>query len=379
MEYNKQIGRLEKELGDYWQVLKDCNAFVAGGFWTSTFTGKEINDIDIYFRDVKSLRTAICVLMSSLEDAFEDNLEDDGYEDYFLDEDTINEWCLSTHCAGYTDKSIIFITKSGIHLQFIHTKFYESAEDIFNTFDFTINMCAYDFKKDKMFLNENFLVDLAGRNLVVNTNTSFPIISQLRIAKYLERGYKINRKEFLKLSCAVAKLNLNTWEEAISQLAGMYGWTVDEIFDKSKPFSMDELISQLDLLEQKEDIATVLKTGSCEDILNMIDKIYPPVRKSPSDGEVYFYKSVASTEIENIFKSHFREDFLYRTGHVVQDFNQGVYFYKTIRGAKNHKQGGIVIKLKPVDKDTFEIKQDFFGNKYKTNSPMLVVGKVDVK
>lgn len=43
--------KLYDYLGDFAEYLEDYNCFVAGGAISSLFTNKEINDIDIYFRN----------------------------------------------------------------------------------------------------------------------------------------------------------------------------------------------------------------------------------------------------------------------------------------------------------------------------------------
>lgn len=373
--FSKQVARLEQELTGtgLWDTFKGLECFVAGGFWTSVFTGAEINDVDVYFRDIKSLNTFIASCFSRLEDDSED--EDENI--FVKDLDNLNiDWALGLHCVGYTDKSVIFQTKAGLTIQCIHTKFYQSPKEIFDTFDYTINMCAYDFKDDMLVMDDNFLPDLAARRLIVNPKTSFPIISQLRIDKYKQRGYHINRKEFLKLSCAVAALNLSTWDEAIGQLAGMYGWCIDEVFDKTKPFTMSELIEQLDNLEYKEEAVVSIKIGYYDEIIDVIAKQHKG--DAPSLKQSY-YKRVKSTGVDGVFKSWHSPSFEYKLGETVQCEKRGIYLFKSKRLANKSSYGDVLIRLESEHFDEVSLKPDCGDGKYLTTDELRVVEVTSVK
>ena len=369
--FANQVSRLESELSEVkglFDMMKTLGCYVAGGFWTSVFTAKEINDVDIYFRDIKSLRAFVANLMGNLEDEY--NRQEFPSH---LDDLEHFDWYLPVHCVGYTDKSVIFKLKGGLTLQCIHTKFYQSAQEIFDTFDYTINMCAYDMKEDLLVMDDNFLTDLSARRLTVNPKTSFPIISQLRIDKYKQRGYSINRKEFLKLSCAVAALNLTSWEEAISQLAGMYGWCIDKVFDKEKPFSMLELIEQMDKLEYNDQAITPVSTGDYFIIMDYIEEHHPSSEQLP---KVTYYKKVVPVS-EGKFSSWYKNSFIYETGEVVSDKNRGVFLFKELQDAVNYSSGQVVIALQCKDKPKASLKSDGGNGKYSTKDELIVLGQVD--
>ena len=368
--YGNHIARLESDISDVdelWEVMKTLGCYVAGGYWTSVFTNTEVNDIDVYFRSKESLEWC-------LKSAFSEAEVYDVPEEF---EDLVNITSYGLRCIGYTDKSIMFTMKnSGQQVQLIHNKFYESAEDIFNTFDYTINMCAYDLKKDLIIMDDRFPIDVMARRLVVNTNTSFPIISQLRIDKYKQRGYSINRKEFLKLSIAVARLELKTWDQAIKQLAGMYGWCIDDLFDTTKEFSIEELLLQLEDLEfNKQQVKPFEPINDLSTLLDGLDEI----NETPDpDKEYFYYKKVKKTSDPNVFKSQHNSSFMYVIGEKVKCDKRGIFVFKSARKAEEFLMGDTVIKL-TSGKQKAKLLPDSGGGKYSTNSELKVVGVVDFK
>ena len=127
-------------------MLKRYHVIVAGGCITSLFTNKEINDVDMYFKSKKDLSD-------------------------FLYEEMQANWVIA-----HTDKAILF-KYDNKKIQAIYFKFYETAEQIFDTFDFTVCMGAYDFDKEEFVLHNDFLRHNASKILKFNSNTAFPIVS----------------------------------------------------------------------------------------------------------------------------------------------------------------------------------------------------------
>lgn len=200
--------------------------YVAGGALTCIASGKhdEINDYDIYFPTKESAVEAIR---------------------YMKDHDP--------HVTFVSDKSISY-KKDETDIQFIYTDFYPKAEDIFKHFDFTINMIAYDCVKDKLTFDENFWLHLSQRYLSINTQTKFPIITNLRIDKYKKRGFKTSRNQMIKLSLAISNLKIDSWEEAKAQIGNTYGLTLADFNDiKNKPFTLEALFERIDSVSSEVD------------------------------------------------------------------------------------------------------------------------------
>lgn len=245
-------------------VLSEHGCYVAGGAITSIFTNREVNDLDVYFRSVESL-------IAFVENMFGEMNKPKRVNGMFSRISTAELEPFSLIYRGHTNKSILCRTPSGQEVQLIHDRFYETPEDIFNNFDFHLNMGCYDIKEGVFVLSDHFLIDNSARVMTVNPNTAFPIISQLRIDKYKQRGYTINRKEFILLACAVSQLNFMSWSDVKDAVGGMYGYCIDDIFDETVEFSYTELFEQLIELESNDGRFVGLTTAyTCEELVKFI-------------------------------------------------------------------------------------------------------------
>lgn len=227
MDY--ELKKLKEYLGEeLYQILKKRECFIAGGFIRNLFTNSEVNDVDIYFRNKKNL------------------------EELLLDEFNGN------YILSATKKAITLKYDNKL-LQLIHIDYFEAAEKIFNSFDFTCCMGAYDFKNEEFILHKDFLKHNAQRILKFNNNTLFPIVSALRINKYVEKGYNISRKTFIEIMLSINDLQINTFEEFKNQLGGMYGENIDDVFSEElkENFSINKALKEL---SQKE---LIYKESEC--------------------------------------------------------------------------------------------------------------------
>jgi hypothetical protein len=196
------------------ELSEDYDLFIAGGAITSICTNREVNDFDVYIKRG-------CDLFSLLKDI-----------------------CCNSTILSATSKSL-FVCHSGININFIFLDVYDKAEEIFETFDYTCVMGAYDMRTEELFLHEDFLLHNSQRILMFNPKTSFPIMSAIRIKKYVDRGYKISKNEFLRVMLTCSKLNISSYEELGEQIGGLYGIDVEEVFDTDKEFDMDYVIQQI--------------------------------------------------------------------------------------------------------------------------------------
>ena len=227
MKFDRQIKQLifHTNTVDLTSMLKERNCFVAGGALRSIFTGEEINDLDVYFRDFESFKRTIL-----------DMENDAGY------------------CRSYTDKSVLFtLIRDNIvyNVQFIFFKFFDNPEEIFDTFDFTNCMALYDFKTNEIIAKEEFFLHNMQRRLVVNVETSYPILSALRVKKYTDRKYSISKKEFVKIMIAVNRLKINDWSELENHIGGMYGSNIKDVIDITKEYNFENVIEELDKLSEE--------------------------------------------------------------------------------------------------------------------------------
>lgn len=223
-EYEKAL--LKKNLGDLYDELCDLGCYLAGGAITSIFTHRDINDYDLYFRSPK-----------------------DAYE--FITSLDYSRWVVSE-----SDKSFTMSVRDKT-VQVIFFKYFDKAEDIFKTFDFTVCMGAFDFGKEEFVFHEDFFKDNTSRRLVFNSSTAFPINTALRVAKYKEKGYTIDRRQQMRIELAVSRLNINSVALLKRHLGGMYGEEIEKYLklDETEKFDLDEIIERMNdyTLETKEE------------------------------------------------------------------------------------------------------------------------------
>ena len=127
--YNYQKKKLQLSLGRWYDILKKYDVIIAGGSIRSIFCNDEINDFDIY---VKSQDNLIKLLKELYDNCF---------------------------MLCHTDKATLFKTKDDneLMLQVIHLSYFSSPQKVFNMFDFTACMGAYDFKHEEFELSDGFL------------------------------------------------------------------------------------------------------------------------------------------------------------------------------------------------------------------------------
>jgi len=232
--YPKEAKKLQIFSEDLWDILAENGCWIAGGAITSVFTNKEINDVDVYFPS----KEAFCNVMAQVYGVSWSGGGDLSFRD-----------CIVQHV---TNKSILILSNSA-KVQFIVFRFFEDVQQIFDSFDFTAVMGAYDMKNKQFIFHPEFLKHNAQRFLSFNAGTAYPLISMLRVDKYRTRGYSTSKQEMLKIGMAIANKNFDSWDKVIDEVGSMYGIDPKKVFDTSKPFSLDEAISQMDniLLPEK--------------------------------------------------------------------------------------------------------------------------------
>lgn len=255
--YEKELAKLKGFMNaELWGLLQDQGCIIAGGAVTSMFTNKEVNDVDVYFQSKEAFTKVMQELI---------NLN------WRLGYKYEKEYGL-----GYVDGMITIVTNKAVMLlsegnkvQFIVHKFYQSAEEIFQDFDFTVCMGALEMKDEIWKLHEDFFKHNAQRFIQFNEKTSYPLISALRIAKYKEKGYNISKAQFMKVMLAVNAKNIDSWEVLLEELGGMYGTAPEDIFDTLLPFDLSYAMQKLDdvLITEK------MQTQSWSNLDEIVKKI----------------------------------------------------------------------------------------------------------
>ena len=150
--YDWQKRKLKRELGDLYDTFLDYECYLAGGAITSIFTNKDINDYDIFFKHK---------------------------------EDIVRFLNKESYGTNFKSDYAITIAKNGKTIQLIYKHEYPIAQDVLNSFDFSVCMGCYDFSTEEFVLGDALLEDLASKTIHFNPKTDSPIMSLIRVKKYM--------------------------------------------------------------------------------------------------------------------------------------------------------------------------------------------------
>lgn len=323
--------------------LEGC--FVAGGAITSLYTAKPIADFDIYPKTAKALEDAIHWAW------------DEGYFNFLA-----------------TSRSLTFVKGEEIKVQIMHFDLFPTAEHIFENFDFTCCMGAFDLDSKQFILHDKFLEHCSQRYLKFNPKTRFPYASAWRVKKYEEKGFTIGKIEFHKILMACAEKPIKSWEDLKEQVGGVYGesFTIPE----NEPFSLDAAHKAMNTLKFKKDPAGYKNAEECILMASPSPKRYfyangyyyvelepgegfEHTRAAPKNGikmtdeEVLarpYYKKVFK-EAEGAYRSHHMPKFKYKDGEVASSEAPYVFCYQTLKEVAGHYGGETVIEIKPLSVD----------------------------
>jgi len=299
MQHKSELIKLKKLISNnVYDLLKESNAIIAGGAITSLFCNREVNDVDVYFRSVSDFQ----LLIELLEHEY--------------------EYSLFGH--NITNKSVLFRDNgTGQDVQVIVYKFFPTVEDIFNDFDFTCNMGAFEFSTEQFVFHDDFMKHNSQKYLEFNEKTAYPIISAIRVQKYTDKGYKISKPQFLKIMLTVAGVGIDSWEKLKDHVGGMYGLNLDKIFPESEEFSLDKAISILHEIEASA--VDYPENNFTFDKLYDISALYGKEKDDRIVSDNIFFKNVERTNQEGIYQSSYDNNFKYVVGEFVNGGKRGVY------------------------------------------------------
>ena len=218
MEYQKEYKKLMQRIDRYpnlRSIMKNNRAMICGGACTSVFSEKRINDFDLYFHS-----TAECA-------NFVEELLLIKYKD--SKSPAFKQVCASDNALTFKCQF-----RPRMVIQVIRAKemIVEDPHAVFYLFDYTINMCAYDFAIDSFVYHERFFEDLKKKVLNFNPRTLFPICSLYRSMKYQKRGYRLTGLSMIKLALAINALEMSTYRDLKRQLMGIDTLLLKELTDK---------------------------------------------------------------------------------------------------------------------------------------------------
>ena len=216
------------------------NSIITGGAIASMLLGEEVNDFDIYF---KNSETAFAVARYYIDrfqnDKFKTRigeLEDIGggiripikYDNFVPDpmEEDVEKAARtaeSAGAAGSTEKKDyrpVFISPNCISLsnkvQLI-VRFYGSPAEIHENYDFI--HCTNYWDGD-LVLRPDAMEALLARELVY-FGSKYPVCSLMRVRKFVQRGWKINAGQLVKMAWQIYELNLCDPSVLEDQLVGV--------------------------------------------------------------------------------------------------------------------------------------------------------------
>lgn len=312
--YEFEKNKLKAHLDKLYEVLKDYNCIIAGGMVTSLFCNREINDVDVYFRSAKDLRDFILEYVKN----------------------NSNMWIVSK-----TKKALLIHHSDTVDLQLICFKMFDSAEDIFDTFDFTVCMGAFDFKTEEFALHSDFLKHNAQRILMFNDKTAYPIVSALRVDKYKQKGYTISKTEYIRVLLTCMSLNIDNYEDLKQQLGGMYGVDYDDVIKplEEESFDLQTVITKMSDIIMHPDYFK--KKSSCG---IEIDDWYVLISEMTGEkipcydfkDSLYIYSDEDGFEKLSDSKKNKYKDLL--EAHSLYDFfKDGLYLYKNVEKRSDGK------------------------------------------
>lgn len=204
--------------------------YIAGGSILSIVTEKEINDFDIYPKSKKDFENILvdliekesCYIINISERAV--TLKSRKHKNYLNEEHTA---------------------------QVVFFNFYNNPEELFENFDFTVCMAAFDCDSLEYHFHPNFYQDVASKTLRFNENALFPINSLLRVKKYSEKGYELGKICTIKLAFSLMNKGLpKSWKEMEDEVGGLYGNKIINFDIDNIDFSYDNLIKFLDEIDE---------------------------------------------------------------------------------------------------------------------------------
>ena len=263
---------IRKKLGEWLESIskenpelaKDvkANILLSGGSIVSMFLQKDVNDYDIYIKDVNVLRELAHhyikkypdririfdgrykeELESNIPDYYDENdiiskdanksayacavrnLRPDQMKLFFADRDNganINKR-LKMDNKGNKDKyHVIFYSPNAISLSDkiqIVLRFHGDSKAIHETFDF-IHATNYFTYEEGLVTNVAALESILTKQLRYQ-GSFYPLTSIIRMKKFIERGWSISAGEILKIMYQISVLNLNDPDVLEEQLIGV--------------------------------------------------------------------------------------------------------------------------------------------------------------
>jgi len=231
--------------------LEQC--YVAGGAILSAVTKTEPADYDIYPKSRKAVVDNIYYLMEE-EGCFIVNISDRA---------------VTLKCNSHTNEK-----GERILVQVMMFDEFSSAKSIFDLFDFTVCMAAFDCDTKAYESHADFWPDVASKTLRFNPKTRYPLNSMMRIGKYRNKGYVLPTSEMIRMSLTLMQSDLpGSWDDLERVIGGTYGQQV-RLHTDGLEFSIENAIQFFDNLNIDllyPDLDTDYSRFTAEDFVTVFD------------------------------------------------------------------------------------------------------------
>jgi hypothetical protein len=122
------------------------------------------------------------------------------------------------------------------------TRFYGEPDKIHDNFDFVHAMSYYDFNQKNLVLPAKALECLLSRTLIY-TGSLYPVASIFRMKKFLERGWRINAGQQLKIMWQISELDLKDPVTLQEQLTGCDAAYLHQLIEALKDVAPEKINS----------------------------------------------------------------------------------------------------------------------------------------
>lgn len=189
--------------------------YVAGGAIASIANRTRANDYDIFFKTVEDKNKTLEILKQCVN--------------------------INKNLFIVTDNAITF--KSSPAIQFI-LKVYGNPEEVIQNFDFLHTQNYYDFSTKTLVIKN--LEIIKSKELIYNNKATHPLSALTRIYKFMNKGYKIDGVEIIRIIKDLTKYNWNDILVVEEQAKGMYVpiKNIKKLHDETFNKKLEDLINE---------------------------------------------------------------------------------------------------------------------------------------
>lgn len=228
------------------------NLLISGGSIASMFLGEDINDYDVYIKDIDVLKELVVYYTTPFQIEILDGRNKKQIEDDFMTDSGQDVNKANSHYAiairnlkedqiklHFTDAGggmpvnqdkpkeellydPLFFSPNAISLSNdlqIVVRFHGDSESIHKTFDY-VHATNYFTMKYGLITNKDALESLITKRLIYQ-GSHYPVTSIIRMRKFINRKWSIGAGEILKIAFQVADLDLRNPDVLEEQLIGV--------------------------------------------------------------------------------------------------------------------------------------------------------------